>query len=146
MADPKSPYDLGELSKRLSEFKMPEIDWHGLMAAQQKNWAALGQANKVWLEGTQQVMQREVEIMQSAMAEAAEAAEAARTMMAQGDARVAAEKRLDSAKASFEKAIGNLRELSETASRSNQEALDVIQKRAIEGFDEIKELIKAKRS
>jgi phasin family protein len=46
--------------------------------------------------------------------------------------------------AGAEKAIGNLRELSETASKSNQEALDVIQRRAIEGFDEIKALIKTK--
>ena len=30
MADAKQPFDLGEL-------KIPEIDWHELMAAQQKN-------------------------------------------------------------------------------------------------------------
>ena len=135
MADAKQPFDLGEL-------KIPEIDWQELMAAQQKNWAALGQANKVWLEGTQKVVQREVEILQSALAEAAEAS---KDMMKEGDARAGAEKRLDLAKSSFEKAIGNIRELSEAASRANQEALDVIHKRAIESFDEIKALVKTKR-
>lgn len=141
MAKQKPPYDLGEISKLLGTFKIPEVDWQGLMAAQQKNWAALGEANKRWLEGTQKVWRREVEIMESAMAEAAQAS---KDMMRQGDARAAAEQRLEHAKVSFEKAIGNLRELSETASKSNQEALDVIQRRAIEGFDEIKALIKAK--
>jgi phasin family protein len=141
MADPKPPFDFGEISKRLSEFKIPEFDWHGLMAAQQKNWAALGQANKVWLEGTQKVMRREVELLQTALAEAAEAS---KDMMKEGDARGAAEKRLDLAKTSFEKAIGNIRELSEAASKANQEALDVMQKRAVEGFDEIKAMIKTK--
>ena len=142
MADPKQPFDFNDLSRRLGELKFPEIDWQELMAAQQKNWAALGQANKVWLEGTQKVVQREVEILQSALAEAAEAA---RDMMKEGDARVAAEKRLELAKSSFEKAIGNIREISEAATRANRDALEVIQKRAIEGFDEIRTLIKTKR-
>ena len=142
MADPKQPFDFNDLSRRLGEFRFPEIDWQELMAAQQKNWAALGQANKVWLEGTQKVVQREVEILQSALAEAAEAS---RDMMKEGDARAAAEKRLEHAKSSFEKAISNIREISEAATRANQEALEVIQKRAIEGFDEIRTLIKTKR-
>ena len=38
-----------------------------------------------------------------------------------------------------------LREISEAATRANQDALEVIQKRAIEGFDEIRTLIKTKR-
>jgi phasin family protein len=135
MADRKQPFDLGEL-------KMPGIDWHELMVAQQKNWAALGQANKVWLEGTQKVVRREVEILQSALAEAAEAS---MDMMKEGDARAAAEKRLDLAKSSFEKALGNIKELSEAASRANQEALDVIHQRALESLEEFKALIKTKR-
>jgi phasin family protein len=135
MADAKQPFDLGEL-------KIPDIDWHELMAAQRKNWAALGQANKVWLEGTQKVVRREVEILQSALAEAAEAS---MDMMKEGDARAAAEKRLDLAKSSFEKALGNIKELSEAASRANQEALDVIHQRAIESLEEFKALIKTKR-
>lgn len=142
MADPKQPFDFADLSRRLGDLKFPEIDWQELMAAQQKNWAALGEANKVWLEGTQKVVQREVEILQNALEEAAEAS---RDMMKEGDARAAAEKRLDLAKSSFEKALSNIREISEAATRANQDALDVIQKRAIEGFDEIKALIKTKR-
>jgi phasin family protein len=66
-------------------------------------------------------------------------------MMKEGDARVAAEKRLELAKSSFEKAIGNIREISEAATRANRDALEVLQKRAIEGFDEIRTLIKTKR-
>jgi phasin family protein len=143
MADEKQAFDFADLSRRLGELKFPEIDWHELMAAQQKNWAALGQANKVWLEGTQKIVQREVEILQSALAEATEAS---RDMMKEGDARAAAEKRLELAKSTFEKAIGNIREISEAATRANQDALDVIQKRAIEGFEEIRAaLTKTKR-
>jgi phasin family protein len=142
MPERKPAFDFADLSRVLGELKFPEVDWQELMAAQQKNWAALGQANKVWLEGSQKVLQREVEILQSALAEAAQAS---RDMMQEGDARAAAEKRLELAKSSFEKAIGNIRELTEAASRANQDALAVIQKRAIEGFDEIQAMLKRKR-
>jgi phasin family protein len=141
MAESKPPFDFAELSRRLGELKFPEIDWQELMAAQQKNWEALGQANKVWSEGTRKVVQREVEILQNALAEAAAAS---RDLLQEGDASAAAEKRLDLAKSTFEKAIGNIRELSEAASRANQDALEVIQKRALAGFDEIKSTIKPK--
>jgi phasin family protein len=142
MADEKQAFDFGDLSRRLGELKFPEIDWQELMAAQQKNWEALGQANKVWFEGTQKVVQREVEILQNALAEAAAAS---KDMLHEGDARAAAEKRLDLAKSTFEKAISNIRELSEAASRANRDALEVIQTRALEGFDEIKSMIRPKR-
>ena len=142
MADKKQAFDFDDLSRRLGELKFPEIDWQELMAAQQKNWAALGQANKVWLEGNQKVMQRQVELLQKALAEAAAAAN---DMMKEGDARAAAEKRLEHAKTSFEQAMANIRELFDAASRANQDALEVIQKRALEGFDEIKSMIKPKR-
>jgi phasin family protein len=142
MADQKPPFDLGEMSKLLSQFKVPEIDWQGLMATQQKNWAALGQANQKWLESAQVVMRHEVEMVQKAMAEAAEVSKSA---MSERDPGAAAMKRLEHAKASFEKAIGSMRALSETASQSHQEAIDIIQRRAIESFDEIKAMIKAKQ-
>ncbi|HEX5078963.1 MAG TPA: phasin family protein [Geminicoccaceae bacterium] len=142
MADPKQSFDFEDLSKRLGELKFPEIDWDELMAAQQKNWEALGQANKAWLEGAQNVMRREVEILQAALAEATAAS---KELMKEGDARVAAEKRLERAKSSFEKSINDLRELSEAASQANRQALEVIQQRALESFDELKMVFKTKR-
>jgi len=142
MAEQKPPFDFADLSRRLGEIKIPAIDWQELVATQQKNWEALSQANKVWLEGTQQVVRREIEILQNALAEAAAASS---DLMKEGDARAAAEKRLEHAKTSFEKAMANIRELFDAATRANQDALDVIQKRALEGFDEIKSMIKPKR-
>ena len=138
----KQSFDFEDLSKRLGDLNFPGIDWDELMAAQQKNWAALGQANKLWLEGTQNVMRREIEILQTALSEAAEAS---KELMQEGDARAAAEKRLDLAKSSFEKAVNNIRELSEAASQANQEALEVMQKRALESFDELRTVFKTKR-
>ncbi len=65
--------------------------------------------------------------------------------MQQGDPQAQASKRLELAKASFEAAVQNMRELAEVAGRSNREALEVINQRALESFEEIKKAMDRKR-
>ena len=138
MAKARSPYDLTDFSKLFSEFQIPGVDWQELMASQQRNVAALTRANQVLLEGAQAVMQREVEILQKAMAEAMAASQ---ELMQEGDPQAQARRRFELAQASFEAALNNMRELAELAARSNSEALDVINKRALESFEEIKKAV-----
>lgn len=139
----QSPYDLTDLGKMMRDYQMPGVDWQELMASQQKNVAALTRANQLLMQGAQTVMQRQVEILQKAMAQAAEAS---RELMREGDPQAGAEKRLELARTSFETAIANMRELAELATRSNQEALEVINQRAVESFEEIEKALEQKRS
>jgi phasin family protein len=138
-----SPYDLTDLSKMLRDYQMPGVDWQELMASQQKNVAALTKANQLLMQGAQTVMQRQVEILQKAMGEAVEASQ---ELMKEGDPQAGAQKRFELARASFEAAIKNMRELAELAAKSNQEALEVINQRAVESFEEIKKALEQKRS
>ena len=142
MAKQAFPYDLTDLSKIMKDYQIPGVDWQELMASQQKNLQALTKANQVLFEGAQAVVQREVEILQKAMQEFAEAS---RELIQEGDARRQAEKRLELAKASFETALQNMRELAELATRSNREALEVINRRALESFEEIRSAMSQKR-
>jgi len=142
MAKSPFPYDFGDFNKIMSEYQVPGVDWQELMASQQKNLQALAKANQVLVEGAQAVMRREVEILQKAMAEFAAASQ---EMMQQGDPQAQASKRLELAKTSFEAALANMRELAEVAGRSNREALEVINQRALESFEEIKRAIDKKR-
>jgi phasin family protein len=142
MAKSPFPYDLGDLNKIMSEYQVPGVDWQELMAAQQKNLQALAKANQVLVEGAQAVMRREVEILQKSMAELATASQ---EMMQQGDPQAQASKRLELAKASFEAAIANMRELAEVAGRANRDALEVINQRALEGLEEIRRSMGQKR-
>lgn len=142
MAKTPFPYDLSDLSKLMNEFKIPGVDWQEIMASQQKNLQALAKANQVLMEGAQTVMRREIEILQKAMAEAAEASQ---QMMQGGDPQAQAAKRLELAKASFEAAVQNMRELAELANRSNREALEVINQRAMESFEEVRKALERKR-
>jgi phasin family protein len=136
------PYDFTDFAKMMEDYQLPGVDWQEVMASQQKNVEALTKANQVLFEGAQAVIQREVEILQQAMQDFAEAS---RDLMQEGDAQAQAKKRLELAKASFETALQNMRELAELATRSNREALELINRRAIEGFEEIRRAVTQQR-
>jgi phasin family protein len=142
MAKSPFPYDMTDFTKIMSEYKIPGVDWQEVIASQQKNLQALAKANQVLVEGAQAVMRREIEILQKTMAEVAESS---KELMQPGDPQAQASKRLELAKASFEAAVQNMRELAEVAGRSNREALDVINQRALESFEEIKKAMDRKR-
>jgi phasin family protein len=141
MAKSPFPYDMTDFNKIMSEYQIPGVNWPELMASQQKNLQALAKANQVLVEGAQAVMRREIEILQKSMAELADASKG----MMQGDPAAQASKRLELARTSFEAAVQNMRELAEVAGRSNREALEVINQRALESFEEIKQAIAQKR-
>jgi phasin family protein len=141
MAKSPFPFDF-DLSKIMGEYQIPGVDWSELMASQQKNLQALARANQLLVEGAQAVVRREVEILQKALAELAAAS---KDMMQQGDPQAQAAKRLELAQASFQAAIQNMRELAEVAGRSNREAMEVINQRALESFEEVKQALARKR-
>lgn len=142
MAKQSPNFDFNELTKMLGDYQIPGVDWQAIMASQQKNLAALTEANQLLMQGAQTVMQRQVEIMQRAMTELAQASQ---ELMQEGDPQAGAKKRYELAQASFEAAIRNMRELAELAGKSNQEALEVINKRALESFEEIKSTVETQR-
>ena len=137
------PYDFTEFTRMMQDYQVPGVDWQELMAAQQKNVEALTKANQVLFEGAQAVIQREIEIMQKAMQEFAEAS---RDLMQEGDPQAQAQKRLELARTSFEAALRNMRELAELAGRSNREALEMINLRAMESYEEIRSALTQKRA
>lgn len=141
MTKKDNPFDFADVSKMFADFKVPGVDWQELMASQQKNIAALTQANQRLFEGAQAVMQQQSAIMNKAMTELASASQ---DLMKEGDPQTGAQKRFDLAKTSFEAAVSNMQEMAEVAGQSNGEALQIINKRAAEALEEIKAVIKAK--
>lgn len=142
MAKQQTAYDPTDFTRLMKDFQIPGVDWQELMASQQKNVAALTRANQLLMEGAQAVVQREMEILQRAMREAAEASQ---ELAKEGDPQANAARRFELARASFETALNNMRELAEMASKSNREALDVINQRALEAFEEIGRSVERQR-
>jgi phasin family protein len=141
MAKKDNVYDFPDMSKMFDDMKVPGVDWQAIMASQQKNISALTEANQRLFDGARAVMQQQTEILQKAMSELTAASQ---DMMKEGDPQAGAKKRFELAKSSFEAAVANMQELADVAGRSNGEALEIINKRAAEAFEEIKAVIKAK--
>jgi phasin family protein len=138
-----NPFEQVDISKMFGDFNVPGVDWQEVMASQQKNITALTEANQRLVEGAQAVVQQQSQIMSKAMSELSAASQ---ELMQEGDVQASAQKRFDLAKASFESAVTNMKELAELAGQSNSEAMDIINKRATEAFAEISALIQSKKA
>lgn len=135
--NPFSGFDFSkfDMRKALADFKMPGVDMQALMSAQEKNIAALKQANQHAAEGLQSLVKRQMEILQQTMQGAATAV----TQVASaGGPKEAAAKQAELAKAAFEQAVANMREMAEVVSKSSNQALAVITQRVAEGIEELK--------
>jgi phasin family protein len=140
----KSPFegfDFGKIDvqKIFADFKMPGVDVPALLSAQQKNIAALTQANQHAVEGLEVLARRQMEILQQAIKGAADAA---KQVVAAGGPMEAAAKQAELGKAAFEQAVANMRDMAEMVSNSNKKAFEVISKRVTEGLEELKQQAK----
>jgi len=136
---------LGEMTRRFSELRFPSMipDSGALLAAHRRNMEVLSNANRLALEGAQAVARRHMEIMQQTMTELSEhVKELAATEAPQAKAARQAEL----VKKSYERAVANIKDLSDLIQRSNSEALAVLSDRFKEAMDEIKVLAEQKNN
>jgi phasin family protein len=150
MADKKTNpfYPFGEMdfsnfdiTRMVSDLKVPGVDVEGILAAQRKNIEALTQANQLAVQGMQAVAKRQAEILSQSMTEVQAAAQ---ELSKAGDAQTMTAKQAELVKSAFEKALANMRELAEMVASSNTEAFDVINKRFAESLNEVKALVSKK--
>ncbi|MBI5163633.1 MAG: phasin family protein [Magnetospirillum sp.] len=125
-----------DVSKYLGEFKMPGIDVESLVGSQRKNIEALSQANRLAYDGMQAVVKRQVEILRQTMDEVAQAT---KDMAEPGTPQDKASKQTTLAKDAFERALGNMRELSEMMAKANSEAFELLNKRFSQSMEEMRD-------
>ena len=124
-----------DVTKMMSEVKIPGVEMEGLMASYRKNIEAVTKANQLAAEGMQAVMRRQAEIVRQSMEEAQVVVKEA---LANTSPEEKVAKEADLMKAAFEKALGNMTELAEMAAKSNKEAAEVISGRMLESLEEVK--------
>ena len=127
-----------DVSKLMSEFKLPGVDVEFVLASQQKNIQALTAANQLAFEGFQAVVRRQSEIVRQTMEQTSSMVT---ELMAAGSPEDKVAKQADLVKLAFEKALSNARELAELVAKSNSEAADVINKRVSESLEEVKAVV-----
>lgn len=134
MAD-KFPFAF-DVAKMTEAFKMPGFDFTAMQAAHEKNVAAMVEANKATMAGMKSIYAKQTALFSAALAEMKD-----RIAEMQGQPMTAetATKNVETAKAAFEKALAEVKEISEMAQAANVEAFDILKARAEEVMAEIKE-------
>lgn len=129
------PFFETDFTKIFSEFRVPGFDVEALLATQRRNIEAVAAANQLAVEGMQAVLRRQAEILRQIVEESSTVL---REMTAGGAPEQKIAQQADLVKAAFEKALANLRELTEMVAKSNSEAADVLAKRVGESLTELK--------
>jgi phasin family protein len=140
-SDPLNPAALlTEMTRRFTEMRFPTMipDSSALLAAHRRNMEVLSNANRLALEGAQAVARRHMEIMQQTMTELSEHV---RELSATESPQAKAARQADLVKKSYERAVANIKDLSDLIQRSNSEALHVLSDRFREAMDEVKGLL-----
>ena len=117
-----------DFTKLMSQFRLPGVDFAALVDRERKNIEALAKANRIAFKGWQRLVRRQAEILQETM----------KKVVADAGQEDAIKKRADLAKEGFEKALANMRELAEMATKSQKEAFDVVRKRIEENVEGIR--------
>ena len=135
---PKSMIDFGEFGKLFADMKLPAMpDMEAFVSASRRNMETLTSANRVALEGAQAVARRHMEIVQQNMADLTEAVRAMSSVEAP---QAKAAKQAELLKQTYERAIGNMKEIGDLITQSTGEAVKLLNTRFAEAMDEVKAL------
>ena len=126
-----------DMTKMFENMKVPGFEADVVTEAQKKNMQAFVDANRVAAEGYQALFKKQVEIMQTSVADLTEVMKEAN---AQPMSSEGTEKRLEMVKGQFEKGVAAFTEMSEQARKANEEAMEIIRARFNEGVQEIKDI------
>ncbi len=144
MENTKMPQGAGmpfvDMNQIFSQLKIPGVDLSAIFEARRKDIEALTQVNQHAYEGVQALVRREAEMMQQAVAELQSAL---KSMAAKSPGELAS-KGTELAKQAIERALANMRELAEIASKSQSQAYDVVNKRFQENLQELRQLLQPK--
>lgn len=134
-------FDVSKLfnpGKLLSDMRVNGFDVEAVLAGQRRNIEAFTAVNQAALEGFQTLTKRQAEMVRQSVDEANKAI---KEMLAAGSPEEKAARQTELAKAAFERAVSNTRELTQLVTRSQSEAMDLLNKRVVESLDEMKGLI-----
>lgn len=139
VSPPKSP-QAGAFDPRkfLADLKIPAIpDVEAVLSTHQKNLEALTEANRLALEGAQEVSRRHMEIMQATMKELSATL---KDLTSTTSPASRAAKHAELLRQAFETSVANSREIGDLIQKSNTEALGRLNARFSEAMLEMKSL------
>jgi phasin family protein len=139
MMNETTPTNLfGDIVKLLEQYKLPGIDIAAIIEMRRKDIEALMTANRVALEGAKSVGQKQVEILRSTLDQLSSLIQQA---TASGSMTEKTTKTGELVQQVLQRALENMRELAETAYKSQSDTYAVLTKRIQENLDEARALL-----
>jgi phasin family protein len=141
MTEPTSYIDM--LRKFGSDLGLPKVDVDKLLEVQKKNIDALGQSAKVAAQGAQSVAQKQREVLEAGLQEAATLAREYKPL---GKVHENLALQTEFARKVFEIAVKGAQDSATTARQSTTDAVKIIQDRMKESFEEIRASVSQNKS
>ena len=126
---------MGEFTKLAGAYKWPGVDVQYLVDTQRKNIDALSGASRAALEATQALARRHGEMIEEGLSGLTAALEA---LAKSGNVTDAQTRQAEFVKGACAKAMSNAHELLELAAQSSRGAAEPLNRRFLEGLDEVK--------
>ena len=141
-AQSASPSSLfGDFSKLIEQFKLPGIDVHLVMEARRKDVEALAAANRTAVEGIQSLGRKQAEILRTTLEEVQSLVKHLTPAAGGGTSAGTAEV----VQQALQKTFTNMRELAESAYKSQSDAFAIIKQRVQENIREGESLLQPKK-
>lgn len=133
-AQQNSAFDF-DIARFMSDFKSPMNNMEQVIGIHRRNFEAIIAANQMTVEGIQNMIRRQAEIVRETLEDAGSMLS---EIAAAGTPEDKLVRQLERVKKSYDNAMSNVRELTDLANRSGSEAADVVSTRISNSLDEIK--------
>ena len=143
MMNETTPTNLfGDIVKLLEQYQLPGIDIAAIIEMRRKDIEALMTANRVALEGAQSAGQKQVELLRGTLDQLSSLIQQA---TASGSMTEKTTKTRELVQQVLQRALENMRELAETAYKSQSDTYAVLTKRIQENLDEARALLRPEK-
>ncbi len=134
-----NPYGTFDFTKMMADFKLPTVDVDKVVAAQKKNIETLASANKLATEAMQGLFERQTTVVRENIEELTAAMQ---ELLAAGEPKDKVARHAELTREGIERTIANLKDLNESVAKTNGAVFEILNKRFVEGLDEVKGLVK----
>ena len=129
-----SPADLlGEIARTFEQFGLPGLNTGALLEGRRKDIEALAQANRIAVDGIQEIARKQGQILQETLQELQTLVRALPASLAQDPTKVAG-----FVQKVLHETFGSMRDLAELARKSQTDALHVVSERLQHNIEELR--------
>ena len=128
-----------DMSKMMGDMKMPSFNYEAIMGAMRRNVEVCTAVNQVAFESMQALVRRQAELGRQNFEEATAVMN---SMMSCPTPEEKVIRQAEASKVAVEKCMANAREVAETVSKCNYQAMETLSNRMTEGLEELRSIIK----